>query len=228
VYCKEHVEELFSPKCDDCKKPLTGQYVETGGKKYHENCFKQVSAKCCSCNGVLEGGVIKALGKTWHEKCFRCTGCKGELPGNFVEKEGNPYCSKCMSKDLGTQQKSINPSGKIFCAECGKLIAGEAVTVRDSTFHSDCFICNKCKTPLANKPCSEVEGVFYCAQCSASSGKGGSFCAGCGKVLIGKYIGAMGTNWHRECFVCTTCKKQFQGGFSEKNGGIFGFFYCLD
>lgn len=31
----------------------------------------------------------------------------------------------------------------------------------------------------------------------------GKQCKGCGKFIKGTFIGALGGDWHKECFVCT-------------------------
>ncbi|XP_041485260.1 cysteine-rich protein 1-like [Lytechinus variegatus] len=44
----------------------------------------------------------KALGKTWHKTCLKCTSCKKTLtPGNFSDKENQPYCNPCYQKNFG-------------------------------------------------------------------------------------------------------------------------------
>jgi len=123
-----------------------------------------------------------------------------------------------MRENEAKQQLASNlKKGKLFCAECGQVIGiGDAVTHSDSTFHANCFCCVKCRAPLAETGFKDVNGEPHCPSCAG--GTAGGFCAGCGKKLSGKFLSAMGQKWHAECFVCVSCKKQFQGGYAEKNG----------
>lgn len=34
-FCMTHYHEKFSPKCEACNKPLTGNFMELKDKKYH-------------------------------------------------------------------------------------------------------------------------------------------------------------------------------------------------
>eukprot|EP01114_Cavostelium_apophysatum_P003497 TRINITY_DN1341_c0_g1_i1.p1 TRINITY_DN1341_c0_g1~~TRINITY_DN1341_c0_g1_i1.p1 ORF type:complete len:305 (+),score=48.43 TRINITY_DN1341_c0_g1_i1:222-1136(+) len=217
-------------------------------KKFHEQCYSQ-DASCGNCRQVIIGEAVEACNKHWHPKCFKCTLCYTPLGSSFIEKSNLPYCHKCASappassggrvinesstvldpakkkefetKNQTTKELSQNiREGKMFCAECGKMIGvGEAVSIQDSTFHLACFVCSKCKTPLANVGFKETNGEFFCGPCSGGgSAAAGGFCGGCGQKLSGQYLNAMGSKWHKQCFVCTSCKAPFSGGYAEKEG----------
>jgi len=245
AYCKEHYEQLFAQTCDGCNKPIMGQYVNANGKKYHEQCHSQ-DKKCASCSQMIFGEALQACGKNYHPKCFKCTLCYTPLGTDFMQRSGYPYCNKCINEPPATsvkvppeqqkekQQKNQEiqennvskkefqsnlQKGKMFCAECGNVIGvGEAITHNESTFHIKCFVCVKCTSQLVECGFKDINGEPHCPSCAGSSGSTGGFCAGCGKKLSGQFVNAMGQKWHRDCFVCVSCKKPFTTGYAEKNG----------
>jgi len=243
IYCKQHWEELFGSKCEGCNQSITGQFVNVNGKKYHQQCHSQ-DIPCGGCNQRLFGESVEACGKSWHTKCFKCTLCYTPLDKDFVNRKGFPYCKRCneeppahaMSslsikadsekKKQETQQKnqanqqlySNIQKGKVFCAECGQMIAGTTISFGESLFHEDCFCCSKCGKPVAQSGFKTVDGAAVCPTCTGGSNSGGGFCAGCGQKLVGQFISAMGQKWHKNCFVCSSCQQPFAGGYAEKNG----------
>jgi len=241
VYCKTHYEQLFASKCSGCNQPIMGQYVNANGEKYHPQCFSQ-DIQCAECSQRVFGEVLTACNKNWHPKCFKCNNCHTLLGHDFMEKGGYPFCKKCSAElskvtpvvtktkvnsahvaETNKQNQELASNvqkGKMFCAECGQSIGAfdEAVSLGPSTFHSACLVCTKCKAALASTGYKEVSGMPYCPSCAGVSGGSGGFCAGCGQKLSGQYLSAMGQKWHKECFVCTSCQKPFNGGYAEKDG----------
>jgi len=244
VFCKDDYEKLFTQQCDGCHKPIMGEYVNANGKKYHAQCHSQ-DLQCATCSKMIFGEMVQGCGKFYHPKCFNCTLCYTPLGTNFMERSGYPYCNKCINEPPATSVKvngdsakrdeknkdikATNASkqefqsnlqkGKLFCAECGNVIGvGEAVTHNESTFHIMCFACVKCRTPLHDVGFKDINGEPHCPSCAGSSGSTGGFCAGCGQKLSGSFVNAMGQKWHKDCFVCASCKKAFTTGYAEKNG----------
>nr|XP_002733044.1 PREDICTED: LIM and cysteine-rich domains protein 1-like isoform X1 [Saccoglossus kowalevskii] len=60
------------------------------------------------------------------------------------------------------------------------------------------------------------DGRCMCEDCYKK--KEASKCAGCNDPVIGEIISAMESKWHAKCFVCTECKKPFDGPFIPKDG----------
>ncbi|XP_070531800.1 PDZ and LIM domain protein 7-like [Ptychodera flava] len=60
------------------------------------------------------------------------------------------------------------------------------------------------------------DGRCFCENCYKT--KEASKCAGCDDPVIGEIISAMEQKWHAKCFVCTECKKPFDGPFVPKDG----------
>jgi len=180
------------------------------------------------------------------QNVFKCTLCYKPLEDDFINRKGFPYCKKCNDeppahyfsgmniKDKQEQEKknqiieeknklnqqvySNIQKGKLFCAECGKIIAGNAIPFGESFFHENCFSCKKCGKALADSGFKMIDGVSVCASCAGSASGGGGFCAGCGQKLSGQFINAMQSKWHKNCFVCSDCQQILTGGYAEKNG----------
>jgi paxillin len=101
-----------------------------------------------------------------------------------------------------------------------------SVNWKGSVFHDFCLVCSKCQGDL-DDGVKEVDGLPCCKKCgkfslSNSLFAGGStansgFCAGCGKKLTASFVNALGSKWHKECFVCTSCKTNFSGGYAVVN-----------
>jgi len=244
LYCKEHYESMFAYLCEGCNKPIVGIYaVDERGKKYHQQCFGE-DFPCANCSQRIIGEVVKACGKHWHPKCFKCTTCYTSFDGLHVDRGGFPYCKKCASeivpsKRVVTVQKNSTVTagseetkgvtediysniqkGKLFCAECGKIISvNDAVSHGNAVFHVQCFCCAKCKKMLSEeKSFKTVNGKPHCLACAGSSSStgvgsnskgnsGGKFCAGCGSVLSGTCVKALDGSWHKDCLRCSSCNQ---------------------
>jgi len=204
---------------------------------------------CVQRRKMIFGQVLEACGSQWHPSCFKCNECHSTLSSSYVERGGWPFCDKCANQSSNEPYKgkpttvvqsnskqvaqrnqeskeiasNIN-KGKLFCAECGQLISiGEAVTLGSATFHEYCFVCTQCKKPLSETGFKEQGGAPYCPNClsGAANQGGGGFCAGCGKKLSGAFVTAVGSKWHKECFVCISCHQPFSSGYAEKDGQAY-------
>lgn len=130
-----------------------------------------------------------------------------------------------IHKDAAKDSQAIAANiqkGKLFCANCGKIIGGlsDAVSFGGSTFHKECFTCNKCGKAVADSGFKERDGEIFCASC-AGGAVGGGFCGNCGQKLSGAFVNAMGQKWHKDCFVCASCKGSLAGGYAEKDGAPY-------
>jgi hypothetical protein len=104
--------------CAYCGKPLIGYYVQSGGKSYHEDCFRNaVAPRCAVCRKPLTGHYVEAEGKSYHENCFRehvvprCIYCNEPLMGKYgVDHWGGTFCLK---------HRQEYPA----CDFCGRLIS---------------------------------------------------------------------------------------------------------
>ena len=103
--------------CSYCGKPLIGYYVQSGGKSYHEDCYRNsVAPRCAACGKPLIGHYVQFEGKSYHEECYRdfgaprCAYCNKPLIGEYgVDHWGAKFCKK---------HRQEFPA----CEFCGRLI----------------------------------------------------------------------------------------------------------
>lgn len=111
---------------------------------------------CAGCGEQLkEGQALIALDRQWHISCFRfvnspgvyhficfnslflfvsCKNCSSILNGEYMGKDGVPYCEKCYQKLFGVK-----------CAYCNRYISGKVLQAGDNHhFHPTCARCTKC------------------------------------------------------------------------------------
>ncbi|XP_055847677.1 actin-binding LIM protein 2 isoform X2 [Episyrphus balteatus] len=96
---------------------------------------------CAGCGELLkEGQALVALERQWHVWCFRCKSCNAVLNGEYMGKDGVPYCEKCYQKSFGVK-----------CAYCQRFISGKVLQAGDNHhFHPTCARCTKCGDPFGD------------------------------------------------------------------------------
>lgn len=96
---------------------------------------------CAGCGDQLkEGQALIALDRQWHISCFSCKNCKSILNGEYMGKDGIPYCEKCYQKLFGVK-----------CAYCNRYISGKVLQAGDNHhFHPTCARCTKCGDPFGD------------------------------------------------------------------------------
>ena len=133
-------------KCTQCRRPISGEYVQAlgrawhpacfrcavcgkafvdqhfsarDGKPYHDHCYEEAfSPRCAACDRPIRGEYVTALGKTWHPEHFVCTTCKKPFGKDaFVKHRGRPYHERCYLERFAPR-----------CDVCGASIRGPYVT----------------------------------------------------------------------------------------------------
>lgn len=59
-----------------------------------------------------------ALDAQWHIQCFKCKTCGIILSGEYMGRDGQPYCEKDYQKEFGVK-----------CAYCNRYISGKVLQV---------------------------------------------------------------------------------------------------
>lgn len=97
--------------------------------------------KCAGCSDDLrEGQALIALDKQWHIWCFKCTHCNVVLHGEYMGREGQPYCERDYQKQFGVK-----------CAHCDRFISGKVLQAGENHhFHPTCARCSKCGDPFGD------------------------------------------------------------------------------
>ncbi|KAM4835762.1 four and a half LIM domains protein 1-like [Thomomys bottae] len=129
-----------------------------------------------------------------------CQRCREPLQGRkYVEKDNNRICLKCFDKFYANT-----------CAECHTLIGAESkeVRYRNLFWHDTCFRCAMCSQPLASETFVARENIILCNTCAAESDESPK-CKGCTKVFVSgdQNVEYKGSLWHKNCFICSNCKK---------------------
>ncbi|XP_031754678.1 actin-binding LIM protein 3 isoform X9 [Xenopus tropicalis] len=140
----------YHPKCfvcSICRKPFPiGDKVTFRGKDcVCQNCSHSlVSDKpikihgpshCAGCKEeIKQGQSLLALEKQWHVSCFKCQTCGIVLTGEYISKDGVPYCESDYHAQFG-----------IKCETCNKYISGRVLEAGGKHYHPTCARCVRCQ-----------------------------------------------------------------------------------
>ncbi|KAG7227775.1 hypothetical protein INR49_013569 [Caranx melampygus] len=131
--------------CTICKQPFpAGDCVTFNGKDcLCQRCIRPVSptpndisnsSNCSGCGRDIKNGqALLALGGQWHLGCFKCKACRKVLIGEYISKDGVPYCERDYQIQFGIQ-----------CEVCHKFITGKVLEAGDKHYHPSCARCSRC------------------------------------------------------------------------------------
>ena len=96
---------------------------------------------CAGCREELKDGqALMALDKHYHVWCFKCKACGDLLHGEYMGKDGAPYCEKDYQNLFGVK-----------CTYCFRFISGKVLQAGDNNhFHPTCARCTKCGDPFGD------------------------------------------------------------------------------
>ncbi|XP_029328550.1 actin-binding LIM protein 1 isoform X10 [Mus caroli] len=131
--------------CTICKRPFPpGDRVTFNGR----DCLCQLcaqpmssspkeatcSSNCAGCGRDIKNGqALLALDKQWHLGCFKCKSCGKVLTGEYISKDGSPYCEKDYQGLFGVK-----------CEACHQFITGKVLEAGDKHYHPSCARCSRC------------------------------------------------------------------------------------
>ncbi|XP_045709998.1 actin-binding LIM protein 1 isoform X17 [Phyllostomus hastatus] len=131
--------------CTICKRPFPpGDRVTFNGR----DCLCQLcaqpmssspkeascSSNCAGCGRDIKNGqALLALEKQWHLGCFKCKACGKVLTGEYISKDGAPYCEKDYQGLFGVK-----------CEACHQFITGKVLEAGDKHYHPSCARCSRC------------------------------------------------------------------------------------
>ncbi|XP_058262509.1 actin-binding LIM protein 1-like isoform X28 [Hemibagrus wyckioides] len=131
--------------CTICKRPFpAGDRVTFNGKDcLCQRCIqpmspppKDISAStnCAGCGRDIKNGqALLALDRQWHLGCFKCKVCGKVLSGEYISKDGAPYCERDYQIHFGVQ-----------CEACHQYITGRVLEAGDKHYHPSCARCSRC------------------------------------------------------------------------------------
>ncbi|KAH1167985.1 hypothetical protein KIL84_003468, partial [Mauremys mutica] len=89
---------------------------------------------CAGCGREIKNGqALLALDKQWHLGCFKCKACGKVLTGEYISKDGAPYCEKDYQVLFGVK-----------CEACHQFITGKVLEAGDKHYHPSCARCSRC------------------------------------------------------------------------------------
>ncbi|KAG8578636.1 hypothetical protein GDO81_010567 [Engystomops pustulosus] len=140
----------YHPKCfvcSMCRKPFPiGDKVTFRGKDcVCQNCSQALvsdkpikihgPSQCAGCKEEIKHGQsLLALEKQWHVSCFKCQTCGIILTGEYISKDGVPYCESDYHAQFG-----------IKCETCNKYISGRVLEAGGKHYHPTCARCVRCQ-----------------------------------------------------------------------------------
>uniref|UniRef100_A0A673BNY2 Actin binding LIM protein family, member 3 n=1 Tax=Sphaeramia orbicularis TaxID=375764 RepID=A0A673BNY2_9TELE len=140
----------YHPKCfvcSVCSKPFPiGDRVTFSGKdcvcqqcshtlvKPNEPIKIHGPSHCAGCGAeIKQGQSLLALEKQWHVSCFRCRTCNMVLTGEYISKDGVPYCEADYHAQYGVK-----------CETCSRYISGRVLEAGGKHYHPTCARCARC------------------------------------------------------------------------------------
>ncbi|XP_073934343.1 actin-binding LIM protein 1 isoform X7 [Castor canadensis] len=109
--------------CQLCAQPMSSSPTEA-----------TCSSNCAGCGRDIKNGqALLALDKQWHLGCFKCKSCGKVLTGEYISKDGAPYCEKDYQGLFGVK-----------CEACNQFITGKVLEAGDKHYHPSCARCSRC------------------------------------------------------------------------------------
>ncbi|KFV74716.1 Actin-binding LIM protein 1, partial [Dryobates pubescens] len=109
--------------CQMCAQPMSSSPKELSA-----------SGNCAGCGRDIKNGqALLALDKQWHLGCFKCKACGKVLTGEYISKDGIPYCEKDYQVLFGVK-----------CEACHQFITGKVLEAGDKHYHPSCARCSRC------------------------------------------------------------------------------------
>ncbi|XP_053550750.1 transforming growth factor beta-1-induced transcript 1 protein isoform X2 [Bombina bombina] len=198
----------YSQKMSPSRGDLDSMLVTLKSGLQRQGIETDAKGLCHSCQRPIAGQVVTALGFTWHPEHFACAHCHSLIGStNFFEKDGKPYCERDYFLLHAPR-----------CALCELPILQNMITALGRTWHPEHFCCKICKKQIAEEGFHEQNGDQYCADDFFRLF--GAICTGCSEPVKERYISALGSLWHPQCFVCNVCKTPFVSGSFFENDGL--------
>ncbi|KAK0145403.1 Actin-binding LIM protein 3 [Merluccius polli] len=110
--------------CQQCSHSLNrDKPVKVHGPSYCSGCGEEIK----------QGQSLLALERQWHVSCFKCHTCGCPLTGEYISKDGVPYCESDYHNQFG-----------IRCDCCKSFISGRVLEAGGKHYHPSCARCARC------------------------------------------------------------------------------------
>ncbi|XP_061690633.1 actin-binding LIM protein 3 isoform X2 [Syngnathoides biaculeatus] len=140
----------YHPKCFVCSVcskafPIGDRVTFSGKECVCQQCSRSLAkpnepikihgpSHCAGCRAeIKQGQSLLALEKQWHVSCFRCQTCNMVLTGEYISKDGVPYCEADYHAQYGVK-----------CEGCSRYISGRVLEAGGKHYHPTCARCVRC------------------------------------------------------------------------------------
>nr|CAL37979.1 hypothetical protein [synthetic construct] len=139
----------YHPKCfvcSLCRKPfpIGDKVTFSGNECVCQTCSQSMASSkpikirgpshCAGCKEEIKHGQsLLALDKQWHVSCFKCQTCSVILTGEYISKDGVPYCESDYHAQFG-----------IKCETCDRYISGRVLEAGGKHYHPTSARCVRC------------------------------------------------------------------------------------
>ncbi|XP_037646898.1 four and a half LIM domains protein 2 [Sebastes umbrosus] len=205
--------------CHYCKESLFGKkYVLREENPYCVKCYESLYSNTCEeCKKPIGCNTrdLSYKDRHWHEECFMCFQCKRSLVDKpFSTKDEKLLCTECYSNEYSSK-----------CHECKKTImpGSRKMEHKGNSWHETCFTCQRCQQPIGTKSFIPKDTHNFCVPCYEK--QFAMQCVHCKKPITTGGVTYRDQPWHKDCFLCTSCKQQLSGQrFTSRDD----FAYCLN
>lgn len=113
-----------------------GEVTTCGGTEITtRDAYDVTTNECYGCKEDMNSSqVVIALDHPWHVACFKCHQCASLLTGDYMERDGQPYCERDYHENFG-----------VTCDNCREFITGKVLQAGDKLYHPHCSTCALCR-----------------------------------------------------------------------------------
>ncbi|XP_025206349.1 actin-binding LIM protein 1 isoform X6 [Melanaphis sacchari] len=157
--------------CSKCKEIPVKRPISAQSKQNSTN-----ENDCAECGDDLRNGqALYALDRQWHIYCFKCHECSAVLHGEYMGRDGVPYCEKDYQKLFGVK-----------CTYCSRFISGKVLQAGDNHhFHPTCARCAKCGDPFGDGEEMYLQGgAIWHPRCGPSPTENGTIINGGSSAML--------------------------------------------
>uniref|UniRef100_A0A671XSJ8 Four and a half LIM domains 2 n=1 Tax=Sparus aurata TaxID=8175 RepID=A0A671XSJ8_SPAAU len=194
------------------------KYVLREENPYCVKCYESLYSNTCEeCKKPIgcNSRDLSYKDRHWHEDCFKCFQCKRSLVDKpFSTKDEQLLCTECYSNEYSSK-----------CHDCKKTImpGSRKMEHKGNSWHETCFTCQRCQQPIGTKSFIPKDNHNFCVPCYEK--QFAMQCVHCKKPITTGGVTYHDQPWHKDCFLCTSCKQQLTGQrFTSRDD----FAYCLN
>ncbi|EAR90820.1 LIM domain protein (macronuclear) [Tetrahymena thermophila SB210] len=131
IVCNECLEQSVD-KCDSCQQAILDCKISTGGKVYHQSCFK-----CNKCDLVIEQeNHLEQDGQIFHARCLnlQCSYCNEIILSGYYKYKDMLYHIECYEKEkqeLQREQEQINNNTEQLLADVREEVEKEEQKLKE-------------------------------------------------------------------------------------------------